>query len=72
MSSRKVIITEDKDNFVESSCTCKICTEMTQCGNSEMPAPDNNVTKRLLKVIEKYEKQNKTSETQKSKKRRTK
>jgi hypothetical protein len=63
---RKVIVTKDVDNFTESSCDCPLCTDMNKAARStDHKNPTNNIQKRLLTVITKYEKKSRKRERSK-------
>ena len=53
---RRVIITEDKDDFTESECVCKVCKSMNDTGKEwDSFTPQTNLQKRMKDVIEKIE-----------------
>ena len=55
-SPRRVIITEDKDDFVESECACNVCQSMNDVDEEwDSFTPQTNLQKRMKDVIGKIE-----------------
>jgi len=55
-SPRRVIITEDKDDFVESECACNVCQSMNEVDEEwDSFTPKTNLQKRMKDVIARIE-----------------
>ena len=55
-SPRRVIITEDKDDFMESECACKVCQSMNDVDEEwDSFTPKTNLQKRMKDVIARIE-----------------
>ena len=55
-SPRRVIITEDKDDFTESACSCKVCQSMNDVDEEwDSFTPETNLQKRMKDGIARIE-----------------
>ncbi len=55
-SPRRVIITEDKDDFMESECACKVCQSINDVDEElDSFTPETNLQKRMKDVIARIE-----------------
>lgn len=55
-SPRRVIITEDKDDFTESECECNVCQSMNDVDEEwDSFTPETNLQKRMKDVITRIE-----------------